>query len=128
MKNKLNYSLPILPSLTYNERVIISKKVKSLLLDNIDKAYTSYDIIRYIEDELGVVIKPAKLRKIINYLRSSGETIISGKFGYSYSNDKGRIMETIRQLKSRVEAINNAVKGMEYSITLDSIADDLDFI
>ena len=53
------------------------------------------------------------LRKIVNFLRSSGIPICSSSIGYWYSEDPEDIRKTLLHLENRVKGINRAIKGLK---------------
>ena len=53
------------------------------------------------------------LRRLINYLRTTGLPICSSNSGYWYSESTVDVQNTLTALKSRIEGINRAIGGLE---------------
>lgn len=137
MKKKIN--APILPKLSYTERVSIAMEIKNMLELRPNVFLKNYEIILKLED-LGLKTNPPKIRKMVNYLRCLGVPIISGKDGYAYSVDENLITDTIIQLQTRISAMEEAKEGLimglkliqakktNPNITMGDLFSDLDFI
>jgi hypothetical protein len=62
----------------------------------------------------GYKLTEARLRKIVNLLRSDGVLpIIATSKGYYVSRDKTEIIKQIKSMAERADAILNAAKGLE---------------
>ena len=53
------------------------------------------------------------LRRLINYLRTTGLPICSSNSGYWYSENEVDVKNTLVALKSRIEGMNRAIQGLE---------------
>ena len=98
-------------------------------MDSVEKAFIkkAYSVSEWLKEWHGskeLAIKSGKiceafnlqkegLRKIVNFLRSSGIPICSGKRGYWYSENPEDIRETLLHLEGRVQGINRAIKGLK---------------
>jgi hypothetical protein len=69
----------------------------------------------HLNIESGYKVSGPGLRRVINYLRQMNFPIISGKWGYSYTNKMEDIDMTIEQLESRVISIKQAIDGLKKS-------------
>ena len=58
-------------------------------------------------------ISEARVRGIINYLRSNGVCICSDRNGYWLANHEWEVDATIKSLKSRINHIQSAIDGLE---------------
>lgn len=139
MKKKTNHPAPILPRLTYTERVSIAMEIKNMLEARPNVYLKSYEILSKLED-LGIKTNPPKIRKMVNYLRCMNIPIISGKDGYAYSMDEQLIIDTVLQLQTRISAMEEAKEGLMNNLKLinaqkinpnakmSDLFSDLDFI
>lgn len=75
------------------------------------------DIIRKINANAGMgktIISQPKLRKLCNYIRSNGLCpLIATSNGYYTSTDKTEILQQIKSLRERAEAILKSSVGLE---------------
>lgn len=67
-------------------------------------------------------IQGAKLRVMVNTLRSDGHPICSDESGYFYAATRAEVRYTIRQLRSRISKIVGAMIGLVHS--LERLPDD----
>lgn len=66
---------------------------------------------KMLSAELGVSTE--QIRGAINYLRSMGFPICSGRQGVWYAKNKVEIKDTIDNLQHRINGIANAMRGLE---------------
>ena len=139
MKKKTNHPAPILPRLTYTERVSIAMEIKNMLEVRPNVYLKSYEILSKLED-LGIKTNPPKIRKMVNYLRCMNIPIVSSKDGYAYTMDEQLIIDTVLQLQARISAMEEAKEGLVNNLKLitaqkvnpsakmSDLFSDLDFI
>lgn len=63
--------------------------------------------------KLGIRISRHELCPMVNYLRSNGALIGSGKHGYYLCETPEEVSEVIDNLRGRIMGIERAIKGME---------------
>lgn len=61
-------------------------------------------------------ISEIQVREIVNYLRCNGVCVCSSSKGYWLARNEIEIITTINSLKSRVNHIQMAIKGLESAI------------
>ena len=113
------FNTPILPKLTYTERVNLAPAILDILKSNADYYLTNSDILSELED-LGLKCNGPKIRKIINYLRCMTYPIVSNKTGYCLSTDDALLIETIIQLQTRIDAMTKAKEGLLNNIRFNN--------
>lgn len=66
------------------------------------------------EDDYCIPINGARLRKLVNYIRSHGLLpVIATSKGYYCSYDEKDILLQIKSLNERADAINNSANGLK---------------
>jgi hypothetical protein len=96
------------------------KKILPILVNGFskitkDNPIKAPDIVKKINDKYGIkTISEPRLRKICNMIRSKGILpLIATSNGYYCSYDKQEIMEQIKSLQERADAIINSANGLK---------------
>lgn len=105
--------------------VKLSKYIAGRLSNHIgeEKSVTSKQIIQALPNNIPIKVTPAKLRKMINYIRREKLTkgiLVATSKGYYIENDKQKVKRYINSLEQRAREIMrvaNSTKEMlnEYS-------------
>lgn len=104
--------------LTSIEKKIIPVVISKLKQHSIKNPIKSFDLIKFINKETGVIIAQPRFRKICNFIRSNGILpIIATSKGYYVSRNKIQIQNQIQSLLERSDAIAVAAYGLQSFIT-----------
>lgn len=102
---------------TNKQRPLYAKQIVDGVNKRRDDGFTNYQLIKPFTE--------ARLRKMVNYFRCTASLpVISTSNGYFVSYDKEDILEMIKSLRARAEAILAASNGMDYILKQKSIVDD----
>lgn len=102
---------------TNRQRPLYAKQIVEGVNKRRDDGFTNYQLIKPFTE--------ARLRKMVNYFRCTASLpVISTSNGYFVSYDKEDILEMIKSLRARAEAILAASNGMDYILKQKSIVDD----
>lgn len=99
------------------ELIPIFKKALKLKIGK-SNAITNSDIQKGLEKNLNIKLNPARIRKIIQYIRLTGkvERLIASSKGYYISNDKKEIIKYIESLMQRADMIQLLAKQLQFQI------------
>lgn len=97
-------------------------EVELLLLPKIIAGFKNYsvnnpikepDIVRRFNERNTIKLSGARLRKIVNHIRTNGLLpLIATSKGYYVSYDRSEIEKQIESLKQRANSINNCANGL----------------
>lgn len=102
---------------TNRQKPLYAKQIVEGVNRRRDDGFTNYQLVKPFTE--------ARLRKMVNYFRCTASLpVISTSNGYFVSYDKEDILEMIKSLRARAEAIFAASDGMDYILKQKSIIDD----
>lgn len=102
---------------TNRQKPLYAKQIVDGVNKRRDDGFTNYQLIKPFTE--------ARLRKMVNYFRCTASLpVISTSNGYFVSYDKEDILEMIKSLRARAEAILAASNGMDYILKQKAIIDD----
>lgn len=100
-----------------NEELSIAKKIVEPLSKKIgkDNAITSGEITKAIESQSGIKVSGARLRKIINYVRTEGmvKNLLATSNGYYVAANEREKIDYIKSLRERASAISHVADCLE---------------
>lgn len=105
--------------LSADEKKLLPIIIKGLLKKKVINPVKAPEIVSGINTRFGrKVISQARLRKLINLIRSKGIIpVIATSRGYYVSYDKEVIKSQVRSLNERAEAIVSAADGLKKFLT-----------
>ena len=106
----------ITSNLTKDEKQLISAVKSKFKKHSIKNPIKSVDMVKFINKTESVKITGVRLRKICNFLRSNGFTLIATSKGYFYSKDKKIIEKQIQSLLERSDSIAHSAYGLYSSL------------
>lgn len=97
------------------EMQILPKMIAGFKNYTINNPIKEPDIVfRFNEKSKEINLTPARLRKIVNYIRTNGLIpLIATSKGYYVSYEKEIIENQIKSLKQRANSINNCANGLK---------------
>lgn len=102
--------------LTKEEKKLIPVIKSKFKKHSVNNPIKTNEMLSYILKTEKVKLHGPRLRKICNYLRCNGFTLIATSKGYFYTKNKNIIAKQIKSLLERSDAIANSAHGLYQSL------------
>ena len=93
-----------------------AEKVVDLFLETMKTQYRFPNWVKSPQIQEGLGIAGVDVRSIVHHHRCNGVLMLSGREGYSYTDNPKEAESTIRVLKQYSRSISDAVSGMEGAV------------
>ncbi len=104
-----------------NEQEVRLSHLIALTLDTrvgLHNALTNNQLCEVIEFHHGLIVSPSKMRKIINHIRRNKlvKNLIANTKGYFVSKDREEIIEYVKSLYERIDAIKEVAESFDVNV------------